>query len=80
MSQSFGALGVSAEVEQALAARGIAEPFRIQSLVVPVALSAQAFGLNEIGSCAVARGFATTASPCRDASTIFWNPMKLTAR
>jgi superfamily II DNA/RNA helicase len=35
MSQSFGALGVSAEVEQALAARGIVEPFRIQSLVVP---------------------------------------------
>jgi len=27
---------------------------------VPAALSAQAFGLNEIGSCAIARGFATT--------------------
>ncbi len=39
MSQSFRALGVSAEVEQALAARGIAEPFRIQSLVVPDALA-----------------------------------------
>src|ERR1700749_4321295 len=38
MSQSFAALGVSAEVEQALAARGIVEPFRIQSLVVPDAL------------------------------------------
>ncbi len=38
MSRSFGALGVSAEVEQALAARGIVEPFRIQSLVVPDAL------------------------------------------
>ncbi len=38
MSQSFGALGVSAEVEQELAARGIVEPFRIQSLVVPDAL------------------------------------------
>jgi ATP-dependent RNA helicase RhlE len=38
MSQSFRALGVSAEVEQALAARGIVEPFRIQSLVVPDAL------------------------------------------
>jgi ATP-dependent RNA helicase RhlE len=38
MSQSFAALGVSAEVEQELAARGIAEPFRIQSLVVPAAL------------------------------------------
>src|SRR5213076_349418 len=39
MSQSFGALGVSAEVEQALAARGIVEPFRIQSLGVPDALN-----------------------------------------
>jgi ATP-dependent RNA helicase RhlE len=39
MSQSFGALGVSAEVEQELAARGIVEPFRIQSLVVPDALA-----------------------------------------
>src|SRR4051794_4794106 len=39
MSQSFGALGVSAEVEQSLAARGIVEPFRIQSLVVPDALN-----------------------------------------
>src|SRR5438045_3851782 len=38
MSHSFGALGVSAEVEQALDARGIVEPFRIQSLVVPDAL------------------------------------------
>ncbi len=39
MSQSFGALGVSAEVERSLAARGIAEPFRIQSLVIPDALA-----------------------------------------
>jgi len=38
MSHSFRALGVSAEVEQALAARRIVEPFRIQSLVVPDAL------------------------------------------
>ena len=49
------------------------------ALVVPVALSAQAFGLNEIGSCAIARGFAATASPCRDASTIFWNPAAATS-
>ena len=48
------------------------------ALVVPAALSAQAFGLNEIGTCAVSRGFATTASPCRDASTIFWNPAAAT--
>jgi superfamily II DNA/RNA helicase len=39
MSQSFASLGVSAEVEHALAARGIVEPFRIQTLVVPAALA-----------------------------------------
>ena len=39
MVQGFRALGVSAEVEQALASRGIVEPFRIQSLVVPDALA-----------------------------------------
>jgi ATP-dependent RNA helicase RhlE len=38
MSDSFHALGVSAEVEQSLAGRGIVAPFRIQSLVVPDAL------------------------------------------
>jgi superfamily II DNA/RNA helicase len=36
---SFSGLGVSAEVEQSLAARGIAAPFRIQSLVIPDALA-----------------------------------------
>src|SRR5437764_5798296 len=39
MKQSFNALGVSAAVEQALAARGIVEPFRIQALVLPDALA-----------------------------------------
>ena len=39
MSSSFSSLGVSEEVEQALASRGIAEPFRIQALVVPDALA-----------------------------------------
>jgi len=43
-------------------------------LGLPAAAGAQAFGLNEIGSCAVARGFAATAAPCDDASTIYWNP------
>lgn len=43
-------------------------------LALPAALRAQAFGLNEIGSCALARGFANTSSPCDDASTIYWNP------
>ena len=39
MQQTFGALGVSAEVERALARRGITVPFRIQSLVLPDALA-----------------------------------------
>jgi long-chain fatty acid transport protein len=43
-------------------------------LGLPAAAGAQAFGLNEIGSCAIARGFAVTSSPCDDASSIYWNP------
>ncbi len=39
MSQTFAMLGVSPEVEHALAGRGITEPFRIQTLVVPDALA-----------------------------------------
>ena len=35
---------------------------------------AQAFGINEIGTCAASRAFAVTGSPCADASSIFWNP------
>ena len=38
MSESFAALGVSAEVTQALGARDVHTPFRIQTLVVPDAL------------------------------------------
>jgi len=38
MQETFGALGVSAAVEQALAARGIVEPFRIQTLVLEDAI------------------------------------------
>jgi long-chain fatty acid transport protein len=37
-------------------------------------VQAQGFGLNEVGTCAVSRGFAATGTPCGDASTIFWNP------
>lgn len=37
-------------------------------------VEAQAFGINEIGTCAASRGFAVTGSPCADASSIFWNP------
>ena len=46
-------------------------------LGTPALAGAQAFGLNEIGSCALARGFALTAAPCDDASSIFWNPGSL---
>lgn len=42
-------------------------------------LHAQAFGLNEIGSCAVSRAYAVVASPCKDASAIFWNPAAITS-
>lgn len=53
---------------------------RLRSLLIllacgaPVVVHAQGFQLNEIGSCAVARGQAVTASPCRDPSAIYWNP------
>lgn len=40
----------------------------------PARTDAQAFGINEIGTCAATRGFAVTGSPCHDASAIFWNP------
>jgi len=43
-------------------------------LLAPSAAQAQAFGINEIGTCAASRGFAVTGSPCQDASSIFWNP------
>lgn len=35
---------------------------------------AQGFGLNEIGTCGVARAGAGAAAPCDDASRIYWNP------
>jgi long-chain fatty acid transport protein len=44
---------------------------------LPAAAGAQAFALNEIGSCAIARGFATTSVPCDDASSVYWNPGKM---
>ena len=42
--------------------------------LLPEGARAQAFGLNEIGTCALARAFANTSAPCDDASTIYWNP------
>lgn len=47
---------------------------------LPAAAGAQAFGLNEIGSCAIARGFATTSAPCDDASSLYWNPGAMPSR
>lgn len=49
------------------------------ALVLPAAASAQGFGLNEIGSCAIARGFATASGACRDASLVYWNPAAITS-
>jgi long-chain fatty acid transport protein len=43
-------------------------------LAIPAGAQAQAFGLNEIGTCAISRAFANTSAPCDDASTIYWNP------
>jgi long-chain fatty acid transport protein len=38
------------------------------------AAGAQGFGLNEIGTCAVAKAGANTSAPCADASSLYWNP------
>jgi long-chain fatty acid transport protein len=50
----------------------------LAALAVPAAVEAQGFGLNEVGSCAVARGFAVTSVPCNDPSEIYWNPAATT--
>ena len=44
------------------------------AVLLPAVAGAQGFALNEIGSCAISRGFAATAGGCMDASLIFWNP------
>ncbi|HEU4995568.1 MAG TPA: outer membrane protein transport protein [Gemmatimonadaceae bacterium] len=46
----------------------------VSLVCAPIALRAQGFGVNEIGTCATSRAFAVTGSPCKDASVIFWNP------
>ncbi len=46
---------------------------------LPAGARAQGFGLNEIGTCAEARGFANTGAPCHDASSIYWNPAATTS-
>lgn len=39
---------------------------------------AQGFGLNEISTCGMGRGYAATATGCHDASAIYWNPAAVT--
>jgi long-chain fatty acid transport protein len=51
----------------------------LSALALPSIASAQGFGLNEIGSCAIGRGFAVTSAPCSDASMVFWNPAAITS-
>ena len=50
----------------------------VAAYALPAAAVAQGFGLNEIGSCAIGRGFAVTAATCDDASVLFWNPAAAT--
>lgn len=57
-----------------MAHRGSRFTFALALLFTPAVAPAQAFGLNEIGSCALARGFATTSAPCDDPSSVYWNP------
>ena len=47
------------------------------AVLLPAVAGGQGFALNEIGSCAIARGFAATAGACMDASLLFWNPAGL---
>jgi long-chain fatty acid transport protein len=47
-------------------------------LATTTTADAQAFGLNEIGTCPVGRTSAGTAAPCTDGSAIFWNPAATT--
>jgi long-chain fatty acid transport protein len=39
-----------------------------------VAAHAQGFGLNEISTCGIGRGYSVVATGCRDASAVYWNP------
>src|SRR3954470_11253935 len=47
------------------------------AVLLPAFAGGQGFALNEIGSCAISRGFAATGGACMDASLIFWNPAGL---
>jgi long-chain fatty acid transport protein len=39
---------------------------------------AQGFGLNEISTCGLGRGYSAVATGCHDASSIYWNPAAVT--
>jgi long-chain fatty acid transport protein len=58
--------------------RGLRLVATLAALAAPDVVRAQGFGLNEIGTCAIGRGFAVTSRPCDDASAIYWNPAALT--
>ncbi|MDF1504203.1 outer membrane protein transport protein [Roseisolibacter sp. H3M3-2] len=61
------------------AARALALALAAAALWAPWSpAAAQGFGLNEIGSCAIGRGFAVTGAPCDDASVLYWNPAAAT--
>src|SRR3954466_4050115 len=47
------------------------------AVLLPALAGGQGFALNEIGSCAISRGFAATGGGCMDASLVFWNPAGL---
>jgi long-chain fatty acid transport protein len=47
------------------------------AVLLPALAGGQGFALNEIGSCAISRGFAVTGGGCMDASLVFWNPAGL---
>lgn len=64
-----GALAVAGSAAASLAAASLAG-----ALLAPAAARAQGFGLNEIGTCAIAKAGANTSAPCNDASSLYWNP------
>jgi long-chain fatty acid transport protein len=51
----------------------------LQLCAAPIGLRAQGFSLNELGTCAMTRGYAATSIPCRDPSAIYWNPAGVTS-
>lgn len=52
----------------------VALSFALLACSASGAIRAQAFELNEIGTCAIARGMAATGATCNDPSLIYWSP------